>query len=120
MKKKVVISVLLIASTIAIGRMISVPPDSTSSAAEITPPQQVAPEYAKWGQIAMKNVMSKYPNAQIIDYLHVGKEAGPTTSVEKFKLWMKDGDREFGVFVDITFNNETEEIVNIEYTETDK
>ena len=35
MKKKVAISVLLIASTIAIGRILTVPPESASSAEEI-------------------------------------------------------------------------------------
>lgn len=120
MKKKIVVSMLVIASTIAIGKFLTVPPSDVSSAQEITPPGQVAPAYAKWGIVAMRNVMNKYPKASVIDYLHVGKEEGTTTSVEKFKLWLKEENREFGVFVDITFNNETEEIVNIEYTETDK
>lgn len=120
MKKKIVVSILVIASTIAIGKILTVPPSYVSSAQEITPAEQVAPAYAKWGKLAMQNVMSKYPTANIIDYLHVGQEKGTTTSVEKFKLWLKEENREFGVFVDITFNNQTEEVVNIEYTETDR
>jgi hypothetical protein len=80
--------------------------------------QQQAPPYAKWGQIAMKKTKEKYPQADIIDYLHIGKEKGTKYSTEKFKLWLKTGSKEFGVFVDITFDNETERIKDIKYRET--
>ncbi|QCR34488.1 hypothetical protein C1N55_11405 [Lysinibacillus sp. SGAir0095] len=108
------VSVLLVFSTIAVGKILTVPPEG-----ETTNAQEIAPAYAKWGRLAMQNVMAKYPSADVIDYLHIGREVGTVNSVEKFKLWLKAEDNsEFGVFVDITFNNQTEEIVDIKYTET--
>jgi hypothetical protein len=80
--------------------------------------QKPVPSYAKWGRMAMKVVKKKYPNDQIIDYLHIGRIKGARTSTEKFKLWLKGKETEFGVFVDIEFNNETENIVNIVLKET--
>ncbi|MCM3600028.1 YqzG/YhdC family protein [Robertmurraya korlensis] len=80
--------------------------------------QQQGPPYAKWGQIAMKKTKEKYPQANIIDYLHIGREKGTKYSTEKFKLWLKTDSKEFGVFVDITFDNKTEQIKDIKYRET--
>ncbi|HLU21311.1 YqzG/YhdC family protein [Lederbergia graminis] len=76
------------------------------------------PSYAKWGRLAMANVKAKYPNAQIIDYLHIGRDTGASSSTEKFKLWLRENNREFGVFVDIEFENETEQVIQINYRET--
>ncbi|WP_342543659.1 YqzG/YhdC family protein [Paenisporosarcina sp. FSL H8-0542] len=78
------------------------------------------PAYAKWGQLAMSETKSKYPNADIIDYLHEGSESKENTTIEKFKLWLKDGNREFGVYVRIEYNTETEEVVNIKFQETSR
>jgi hypothetical protein len=80
--------------------------------------QQEVPPYAKWGQIALKKTKEKYPQADIVDYLHIGKEKGTEHSTEKFKLWLKEDSKEFGVLVDIKFHNETEQIIDINYTET--
>lgn len=81
---------------------------------------QESPPYAKWGKIAMQNVKQKYPNADIVDYLHVGRKTGVQNSTETFKLWLRAPDKEFGVFVNITFDNESEEIVDITYKEVDR
>lgn len=105
-------SLVLIASTIFIGKMITDPQEIRA--------QQVTPAYAKWGRLAMEKVMEKYKNAQVIDYLHIGRVTGESTTTEKFKLWLKEQDREFGVYVNITFDSKTEEIQNIELTETDR
>jgi hypothetical protein len=79
------------------------------------------PSYAKWGQLAVKETKSRYPNAKVIDYLHIGKETkSETTTLEKFKLWLKEDKREFGVFIDIEYNTETDELINISFEETDK
>jgi hypothetical protein len=78
---------------------------------------QEEPPYAKWGRLAMQKVKEKYPNAEIVDYLHVGRKRNVETSTETFKLWLKAPEKEFGVFIDITFNNNTEEIVDIKYRE---
>jgi Protein of unknown function (DUF3889) len=76
------------------------------------------PPYAKWGQVAMKETKAKYPQADIVDYQHIGRDTDSTTSTEKFKLWLKENEREFGVLIDITFDNKTEEIIDISFKET--
>ncbi|WP_438318929.1 DUF3889 domain-containing protein [Sporosarcina sp. FA9] len=40
--------------------------------------------------------------------------------IEKFKLWLRDGDHEFGVFVRIEYSTETEKVMNIQFKETAK
>ena len=55
------------------------------------------PPYAKWGTLALKKTHEKYPHAKIIDYLHIGRMIGRQTSTEKFKLWLKEDSKEFGV-----------------------
>ena len=82
--------------------------------------QPEVPAYAKWGKLAIKETQSKYPNANIIDYLHEGSESKEDSTIEKFKLWLKDGDNEFGVLVRIEYNTETEKVVTIELEETSR
>jgi hypothetical protein len=82
--------------------------------------QPEIPAYAKWGKLAIKETQSKYPNANIIDYLHEGSESRGDSTIEKFKLWLKDGDNEFGVFVRIEYTTATEKVVNIEFQETSR
>lgn len=79
------------------------------------------PSHAKWGVIAMEKTKEKYPNAKIIDYLHVGKKTGISTSTETFKLWLRHANNEeFGVFVMIEFANGNEQIIHITLTEVSK
>ncbi|MEH6907886.1 DUF3889 domain-containing protein [Neobacillus drentensis] len=78
------------------------------------------PPYAKWGTLALKKTHEKYPQAKIIDYLHIGRTSGPQTSTEKFKLWLKENNREFGVFINIEFNKETEKVVKVTFEETSR
>lgn len=82
--------------------------------------QHERPSYAKWGLLAVKETKVKYPNADIIDYLHQGREINGDSTFENFKLWLKEGDKEFGVFVRIEFNSDTEELVGIEFEETSR
>ncbi|MFD1361386.1 YqzG/YhdC family protein [Lentibacillus salinarum] len=83
-------------------------------------PQQDIPSYAKWGRLAMKETKSRYPDADIIDYLHQGREDQEDATVEKFKLWLREDSREFGVFIDIAFDSETEKVRNISFEETSR
>lgn len=77
------------------------------------------PEYAKWGRIAMSQTKIKYRNADIVDYLHVGrKQVSPEIAEEEFQLWLKDGSREFGVLVTIRFYKANDRIISINYHET--
>lgn len=76
------------------------------------------PSYAKWGQIAIHKTKERYPQAYIIDYLHIGRDKKENTSEEKFKLWLKEDNNEFGVFVSIIFDNKTEQIIDVIFKET--
>ncbi|MEH7350757.1 DUF3889 domain-containing protein [Gottfriedia acidiceleris] len=81
------------------------------------------PPYAKWGKIAVEKTIQRYPQSDVIDYLHIGREQKtPTVSVEKFKLWLrlKDGSREFGVYVNVEFDPRTERYLGMTFTETDR
>ncbi|GIO23938.1 DUF3889 domain-containing protein [Oceanobacillus sp. J11TS1] len=76
------------------------------------------PEYAPWGQVAMKEVKAKYPQEKIVDYLHVGRQSEGETTVETFKLWLVGEKKEFGVIIDIYFKTSTQEIIEIKMKET--
>lgn len=104
---------------IALGIVLAVN-SAPSHPSTIAHAQPETPSYAKWGQLAMKETKSKYPNADIIDYLHEGSESEGDSTIEKFKLWLKEGDREFGVFVRIEYTTETEKVVEIELEETSR
>jgi hypothetical protein len=80
--------------------------------------QKPIPPYAKWGTLAMKKTQERYPQAKIIDYLHIGRVTGSQSTTEKFKLWLKGDKGEFGVFVDIEFNPATNQVINITFRET--
>lgn len=86
----------------------------------ITQTQQELSSYAKWGQLAIRETQAKYPNANIIDYLHEGHEQKGESTIENFKLWLKEGDKEFGVFVRIEYVTATEKVIHIEWSETAK
>jgi hypothetical protein len=90
------------------------------AAASLPETMEATPPYAKWGRIAMLETMERYPDASIVDYLHVGRREDNSTSTEQFKLWLHQGDKEFGVFIDITFQKTTEEIISITFEETDR
>ena len=82
--------------------------------------KQEIPSYAKWGRLAMQETQTKYPNADIIDYLYEGSELKDDSTIEKFKLWLKEPDKEFGVLVRIEFTSKTEKVLNITFEETSK
>ncbi|QTD42974.1 DUF3889 domain-containing protein [Sporosarcina sp. Te-1] len=78
-----------------------------------------APAYTKWGRVAMKETQSRYPHASIVDYWHIGSKSENNTTEERFKLWLKEDHREFGVFVTIIYLTETGTIIDIEFRETE-
>ena len=76
------------------------------------------PPYAKWGKLAVEKTKEKYPKAEIIDYLHIGRK--PKTvqiTVEKFKLWLRE---EYGVFVDVEFETKTEKFIKMSFQKTSR
>ena len=90
------------------------------ASAEATHPQastQQVPSYAKWGQLAMKRTKEAYPKAEIVDYLHIGRQEGPILTTEKFRLWLKEEDKEFGVNVTISFYKDTEAVKEVKLEE---
>lgn len=82
--------------------------------------EMAIPPYAKWGKLAMEETKKKYPDAQIIDYLHRGRQKKGDAMIEKFKLWLRGENREFGVFINIEFDAKTEEVLHVTFLETDK
>lgn len=79
------------------------------------------PLYAKWGKLAVEKTKEKYPKAEIIDYLHIGRK--PKTvqiTVEKFKLWLREDGKEYGVFVDIEFDTKTEKFIKVSFQKTNR
>jgi len=77
------------------------------------------PPYAKWGRIAIEQTVKRYPHAQVVDYLHVGrKNKTATTSEETFKLLLREGNRVRAVFVRIEFTKESEEVVAVRFEES--
>ncbi|MFD2627377.1 YqzG/YhdC family protein [Oceanobacillus kapialis] len=97
---------------------IALPP--IANAEELNPAEVQTPDYAKWGKLAMKETKAKYPQADIIDYLHEGSKKKGNKKVEIFKLWLKQDNKEFGVFVNIEFDPKTEEVASITFKETDR
>ncbi|MEK4148198.1 DUF3889 domain-containing protein [Robertmurraya sp. FSL W8-0741] len=77
-------------------------------------------KFEKWGQLALSKTKEKYPNAEIKDYKHIGRVQGTNTTVEKFKLWLKENDKEFGLLVNIKFDKETERVIAISFKEVKK
>lgn len=102
---------------IALGILMAVPVMPLNTPA-IGYAQQETPAYAKWGKLAVKETQLKYPNAKIRDYLHEGRETSGDTTIEKFKLWLQEGNKEFGLYVTITFATDTEKVVHIKFQET--
>jgi hypothetical protein len=92
----------------------------STSSMDFVNAQKPTPSYAKWGNYAMRITKEKYPNAKIIDYLHIGRKTGTTSSTESFKLWLRENNKEFGVFVDIEFNNQTEKVLQTTFKETSR
>lgn len=76
------------------------------------------PAYAKWGRIAVEKAKERYPDAAIVDYLYVGSRKNGHIITETFKLWIKQPNREFGVFLIIERDEETDVIKSIHIVET--
>jgi len=82
------------------------------------PAQATPPSYAKWGQIAVKTAKEKYPRANIVDYLHIGREDKPHSSIEKFKLWVDDQGKEFGLLIQIEFDPKDDRVIQVNTQKT--
>ncbi|MFD2331254.1 DUF3889 domain-containing protein [Cohnella sp. GCM10020058] len=75
--------------------------------------------YHKWSLIAIAETKDKYPKAALVDYSHIGRtQLGGGLSEEKFKLWLRQADREFGVFVTVRFSDAEDRLVSVAMSET--
>ncbi|MCM3177618.1 uncharacterized protein DUF3889 [Cytobacillus horneckiae] len=108
MRMKLIFKVILCSLVITSFQPISIPNIQKAYA------ENDAPAYAKWGRLAMKTAKEKYPNAEIIDYLHIGREQKGKQVVEKFKLWIRENDTEFGLLIFIEFDPKTNQVKTIE------
>jgi hypothetical protein len=99
-----------------VGSMLSFSPETTP----VVNAEKETPSHARWGKLAMEKTKERYPNSQIYDYLHVGREKRLNSSVETFKLWVKEKDRKFEVFVHIEFDTNTEKVLNVNFKEVSK
>ncbi|MDA5109861.1 DUF3889 domain-containing protein [Brevibacillus thermoruber] len=82
-------------------------------------PASAQPPYAKWGRLAIEQTMKTYPQAEIVDYLHVGRTSKtPATWEETFKLLLREGGRTWAVLVRIEFDKRTETVIAIRLEET--
>ncbi|WP_044748890.1 DUF3889 domain-containing protein [Bacillus alveayuensis] len=80
--------------------------------------EREVPPYAKWGELAIEKTKEKYPNAQVIDYLHIGTETKANSTIEKFKLRLKENDKQFNVFVNIEFETVSEKVIDITFKQS--
>ncbi|MBT2763544.1 DUF3889 domain-containing protein [Paenibacillus sp. ISL-20] len=75
------------------------------------------PVYATWGTLAVTETKRKY-NMDVVDYLYMGRTTISNEMVEeKFKLWLKKGAREFGVYVTVAFHPTIHQFISIRYEE---
>lgn len=79
--------------------------------------QEDAPAYAKWSRLAIKQTHTEYPKASIIDYLYMGSAANNGSTVATFRLWLREGKREYGVVVRVTYVTETEKLESVKFHE---
>lgn len=76
------------------------------------------PGYAQWGKLAMEEASKAYPHSSIVDYKYEGKHSIAEGHVEeRFKLWLRNGEREFGVRVIISIRNNSEEHPQVKIVE---
>lgn len=79
------------------------------------------PAYAKWGRLAVSETKKRYPQAQVVDYLHIGRvEKSKNLAEECFKLWLRFEHREFGVYVTVVIDKHTDRVQLIQFRESPK
>ncbi|MDW0111200.1 DUF3889 domain-containing protein [Sporosarcina aquimarina] len=79
--------------------------------------QADAPAYAKWSRLAIKQTQTTYPKASIIDYLYMGSAQNDGSTVATFRLWLREGKREYAVVVRVTYATETEKLESVKFHE---
>ncbi|WP_309123095.1 DUF3889 domain-containing protein [Paenibacillus sp.] len=65
--------------------------------------------YGQWGRYGLEETRRRFPNAQIVDYEHMGRDA-----VETFHYQLREGARDFVVEVRIAFDPETNRVIAVD------
>lgn len=73
------------------------------------------PAYAKYGKLAMQETAKKY-KADIVDYKYEGHfpQKGKVAE-ERFVLWLREGDEQFGVRVSIQVDQSSDKVQRIQF-----
>ncbi|WP_432353619.1 DUF3889 domain-containing protein [Sporosarcina sp. A2] len=79
--------------------------------------QNETPTYAKWSRLAIKQTQTNYPQASVIDYLYMGSTQNSSSTVATFRLWLREGEREYGVVVRVTYVTETDKLESVKFHE---
>ncbi|KOR90741.1 hypothetical protein AM231_10990 [Paenibacillus solani] len=78
---------------------------------------QKEPAYATWGGLAIEQTKRQY-NADVIDYLFMGRSTiSSVLAEEKFKLWLKKGSQEFGVYATVAYHPIKNQFLSIRFEE---
>ncbi|OUS69034.1 hypothetical protein B1748_32505 [Paenibacillus sp. MY03] len=80
--------------------------------------QAAAPAYAKWGRLAVQETAKAYNGAAIVDYKYEGRsQLGEGIAEEKFRLWLNQSGREFGVRVTVSVEVATDTSRGVKFEE---
>ena len=79
---------------------------------------QTEPDYAKWGKIAIQEVMKKYPGSQETDYEYLGRTAlSRTESQDAFDFRVTANGKKKLVRAYVIFNPQTNKLVKTKIVE---
>ncbi|WP_134702774.1 DUF3889 domain-containing protein [Ammoniphilus sp. YIM 78166] len=79
---------------------------------------QPEPDYAKWGKLAMEEVMKKYPGSQETDYEYLGRKTlSSTETQDAFDFKVVDNSKKKLVRAYVVFNPQTNKLVKINLVE---
>lgn len=68
--------------------------------------------YGPWGMVGMERAKRRYPNAEIVDYQHIGRQAAET-----FRYELQQNGRQWTVHAVVTFDPQTNQVVSVELLE---
>ncbi|MBD1378827.1 DUF3889 domain-containing protein [Metabacillus arenae] len=104
MMKKILIATTLI--------LLSVSPLGNASFAE-----EYYVKQTDWKSIAMKETKKRYPLAQVLFTQKIWDKTRKNMTVKQYKLTLREGNKDFGVYVTISYHPETEKIKSVQILE---
>ncbi|MCY8426321.1 YqzG/YhdC family protein [Bacillus vallismortis] len=85
----------------------------TSAAYAEEMPLMAARHISKWEELAVKEAKKRYPLAQVLFKQKVWDRKRKDEAVKQYHLTLKEGSKEFGVFVTISFNPYSQKVHKI-------